>query len=96
MEDLKTHTKDKVSKPKLYKVMLLNDDFTPVEFVIDILIRVFNKGSEEAIELTYETHNKGRAIAGIYTLEVAETKAMIAEERARSKGHPFKLGLQPE
>lgn len=96
MEDLKTRTKDKLEKPKLFKAILLNDDYTPMDFVIAVLMKIFKRSSQEAYDLTMETHNKGRAIAGIYSKDVAETMAMAAEKSARAYGYPFRLGIEPE
>jgi ATP-dependent Clp protease adaptor protein ClpS len=96
MEDLLTEKKIKVEKPKMYKVVLVNDDYTPMDFVVEVLVHIFNKDTNEASRLTMETHNKGRAIAGTYTHDVAETKVTQAHDFARMNGHPFMLNMEPE
>lgn len=96
MEDLQTITRDKVQKPKLYKVILINDDYTTMEFVIEILVDVFKKSFNEAYDLTMETHNKGRAIAGIFSRDIAETMARSCEKKAKANGFPFRMGVEPE
>lgn len=88
--------KNKIKKPRLYKVIYLNDDYTTVNFVVDTLIKFFNKSFEEAISLAMNIHNKGTGVAGIYTLDVAETKANLTMDLARKNGFPLLLILEPE
>lgn len=83
-------------KPQLYKVVMLNDDYTPMEMVIDILKTVFNKAPEEANRLMIEVHNRGSAVCGIYTRDVAETKADMAIGFARREEHPLQCVLERE
>lgn len=92
--DLKTKSKSKTQKPKQYAVVMQNDDFTPMEFVVAILVRIFKKTAEEAEQLMMEVHKKGKGVAGIYTLEIAETKALIAEQYAVQNEHPFRLSVE--
>lgn len=94
MEDLLTKEKMKVDAPKSYNVVMINDDFTPMDFVIDILIGVFGKTLEEALALTFEVHNKGRGIAGTYTRDIAETKVTKAMDLAKAEEHPFRVEVQ--
>ena len=94
MEDLLTREKMKVEVPKRYNVVMINDDFTPMDFVIDILIALFGKTLEEAFALTLEVHNKGRGIAGTYTRDIAETKMARAMDIAKAEEHPFRLEVQ--
>lgn len=75
--------------PSLYKVILLNDDFTPMEFVVEILRTQFNKDHLQATEVMLTVHNVGRAVCGIYPLEIAETKVSIVVEMARKNGYPL-------
>lgn len=89
-------TINQVITPKMYKVVLLNDDYTPMEFVILILKRFFAKTDEEASRIMLEVHKKGAGIAGVFTLEVAEMKVMQCNQFARSRQHPFKTTLEPE
>ena len=81
----------KTSKPKHYKVVMFNDDYTSMEFVVDILINVFNKNSEAAKKIMTEVHENGKGIAGIYPYDIAVTKVSIAMAKAEDDGFPFKL-----
>jgi ATP-dependent Clp protease adaptor protein ClpS len=85
-----------VQVPKLWKVIFLNDDQTPMEFVIDVLTGVFKHNAERAKNLTLEIHNTGSAVAGVYTHEIAETKGQEATHLARSNGFPLTLALEQE
>jgi len=84
-------SKTKTSKPKHYKVVMFNDDYTSMEFVVDILINVFNKSSEAAEKIMTEVHVSGKGIAGIYPYDIAVTKVSIAMGKADDDGFPFKL-----
>ncbi|PIR31906.1 MAG: ATP-dependent Clp protease adapter ClpS [Alphaproteobacteria bacterium CG11_big_fil_rev_8_21_14_0_20_44_7] len=79
-----------LSKPSMYKVVLMNDDFTPMEFVVYILQKFFHKSHEEATGLTLQVHGEGAAVCGFYTRDVAETKAGIVNDFARKSQHPLK------
>lgn len=83
-------------KPPLYKVVLLNDDYTPMEFVIEILKGVFHKTQEEAFQLMMEVHNLGSAICGVYTRDIAETRADRALAVARMEEHPLQCLVERE
>lgn len=83
-------------KPQLYKVVMLNDDFTPMEMVVSILKNVFHKTQEEAARLMLEVHNRGSAVAGVFTRDIAETKADRAVEMARREEHPLQCVLERE
>lgn len=82
--------------PKMFKVLLLNDDFTPMEFVVLTLKRFFGKTEEQANEIMLSVHKKGSGLAGVFTYEVAEMKAMQANQFARSNQHPLKTVTEPE
>lgn len=82
--------------PKKYKVVLLNDDFTPMEFVVDILVRLFGKARDQAAKIMLDVHNSGKGIAGVYTHEIAETKARMVFELAQNHGHPLQADTEPE
>jgi ATP-dependent Clp protease adaptor protein ClpS len=86
----------RTQKPRLYKVLLLNDDFTPMDFVIHVLEKFFQKTSEEATAIMLDVHQKGMGVAGIYTLEIAEMKAMQSNQYSRLNQHPLKTTLDPE
>lgn len=87
----KQKNKVKIKKPKYYKVIMHNDDYTTMEFVIKILIKVFNKSFIDAEKIMIDVHKKGRGIAGIYSYDIAVTKVATAMSMAKSEGFPFKL-----
>lgn len=87
-------TSPKVKKPSMYKVLLLNDDFTPMDFVVEILQKFFSKTFQEASQVMLEVHNKGVGICGIYTYEVAETKVVQVLDHARANQHPLQSTLE--
>jgi ATP-dependent Clp protease adaptor protein ClpS len=88
--------KPKLQKPPFYKVLLLNDDFTPMEFVVVILQRFFHKSREEATRIMLHVHQKGLAVCGIFTREVAETKVSQVLDFAKEHRHPLKCTTEPE
>lgn len=83
-----------VEEPKKYKVLLHNDDYTTMEFVILVLEDVFNKTSAEAHDIMMKVHEKGVGICGIYCFEVAETKAQKVDVMAKNEGHPLKVSIE--
>jgi ATP-dependent Clp protease adaptor protein ClpS len=83
-------------EPSKYKVIVLNDDYTSVEFVIVMLITVFNYSQENALNLTLEIHNSGSAVAGVYSHEIAEQKIIEASSMAKSHGFPLVLKAEAE
>ncbi|HCW04029.1 MAG TPA: ATP-dependent Clp protease adaptor ClpS [Clostridium sp.] len=89
-------SKIKVKKPKHYKVIMHNDDYTTMEFVVYILIEVFNKSLKDANRIMMEVHEKGRGIAGIYPYDIAVSKTAIAMDAAEKEGYPFKLTVEEE
>jgi ATP-dependent Clp protease adaptor protein ClpS len=91
-----TKTKPKTKKPSLYRVVLLNDDFTPMEFVVYILERFFNKGRDDATQIMLHVHQKGVGICGVYTYEVAETKVTQVMNFARQHQHPLQCTMEKE
>jgi ATP-dependent Clp protease adaptor protein ClpS len=91
-----TKTRPKTKKPNLYKVLLLNDDFTPMEFVVLVLQRFFNKGHEDATRIMLHVHHKGVGICGVYTYEVAETKVTQVMDFSRQHGHPLQCTMEKE
>ena len=94
--DLVTKTRPKTQRPSLYKVLLLNDDFTPMEFVVHVLERFFNKSREEATRIMLHVHHKGVGVCGVFTLEVAETKVAQVMDFARRHQHPLKCTMAKE
>jgi len=91
---LATKTQAKTKKPDLYRVLLLNDDFTPMEFVIHILERFFRKSPEEATQIMLHVHNNGVGECGVYTYEVAETKVTQVMDFARKNQHPLQCVME--
>jgi ATP-dependent Clp protease adaptor protein ClpS len=88
-------TVPRVDTPKVYKVLLLNDDFTPMEFVIGVLKRFFAKSDDESTRIMLDVHQKGSGVAGVYSLESAEMKVMQVNQFARQNQHPLKSTLEP-
>jgi ATP-dependent Clp protease adaptor protein ClpS len=91
-----TRTKPKAKKPSLYKVLLLNDDYTPMEFVVLVLETVFSKSREDAYRVMLHVHQKGVGVCGVYTFEVAETKVTQVMDMARENGHPLQCTMEKE
>jgi ATP-dependent Clp protease adaptor protein ClpS len=91
---LKERSQEKTKEPALYGVVLLNDDYTPMQFVIDVLESVFQKSPAEAYRLMMQVHLSGRAVAGIYPWEVAETKVDTLMTRAHAAGHPLQATIE--
>lgn len=91
---IKQKDKVKIKKPKNYKVVMYNDDYTTMEFVINILVSVFNKRLMEAEKIMLDVHEKGKGLAGIYSHDIAITKVSTAMSMAKEKGFPFKLTVE--
>lgn len=86
----------KVEEPKLWKVIFLNDDHTPMDFVIATLTEIFKHTQETAKEITMQIHGEGSGIAGVYSFEIAEVKAVEATNLARTNGFPLQIKLEEE
>ena len=95
-EEVISESKDEVREPSMFRVLLHNDDYTTMEFVVEILITVFNKSPEEAVEVMLNVHRKGIGICGVYTYEVSETKVNIVHVLARENGFPLKCTMEKE
>ena len=93
---LATKTKVRTQRPSLYKVLLLNDDYTPMEFVVHVIERFFGKSREDATQIMLHVHHKGVGICGVYTFEVAETKVARVIEYARQNQHPLQCTMEKE
>jgi ATP-dependent Clp protease adaptor protein ClpS len=91
-----TRTRAKTKKPSLYKVLLLNDDYTPMEFVVHILETFFSKNREAAVEIMLHVHRHGVGICGVFTYEVAETKVAQVIEFSRRHQHPLQCTMEKE
>ena len=91
-----TQTRKKVSRPSRHKVLLYNDDYTPMEFVVQVLERIFEKSPSAATQLMLEIHKTGMGVAGVFVLEVAETKVVAVHRFAEERGYPLRAGVEKE
>jgi ATP-dependent Clp protease adaptor protein ClpS len=91
-----TRTEKKLKKPPLYKVLFHNDDYTTREFVVFVLQTVFHHDEQAATRIMWHVHKSGVGVAGVYTYEIAETKARKVEALARANEYPLKVSLEPE
>ena len=91
-----TKVRPRTKRPNLYRVLLLNDDYTPMEFVVHVLERFFQKGREEATRIMLHVHRRGVGVCGVYTYEVAETKVTQVIDFARRNEHPLQCTLEKE
>jgi ATP-dependent Clp protease adaptor protein ClpS len=91
-----TKEKPEVKKPNMYAVVLINDDYTPMEFVIYVLQTIFKKSYEEAKKIMLLVHNEGKGICGVYSLDIAETKANQVVEFSRVNQHPLECKVQKQ
>ena len=91
---IKTDTKNKVKKPSLYKVLILNDDYTPMEFLIYLLKIFFNKSNEEATKIMLHVHQNGIGVCGIFSFEIAETKVIQVLDTSRKNYHPLQCTME--
>ena len=91
-----TKTRPKTKKPNLYKVLLLNDDYTPMEFVVYVLEKFFHKNRDEAHQIMMHVHQKGVGVCGVFTYEVAETKVAQVMDLARQNQHPLQCRMEKE
>jgi ATP-dependent Clp protease adaptor protein ClpS len=89
-------TRQETKKPELYKVLLLNDDYTTMDFVVDVLETIFHKQPAEAHRIMMMVHTQGKGLCGLYPFEVAETKVATVIERARANGFPLLAAMEPE
>jgi ATP-dependent Clp protease adaptor protein ClpS len=91
-----TRTRAKTQRPPLYKVMLLNDDYTPMEFVVHVLERFFGVSHAQAVEIMLTVHRKGLAVVGVFSFEIAETKVTQVKDYARRNQHPLQCTMERE
>ncbi len=89
-------TRQETKKPELYKVLLLNDDYTTMDFVVEILEEVFHKQPAEAFRIMLQVHTQGKGLCGVYPFEVAETKVATVVDLARENGFPLRAAMEPE
>lgn len=91
-----TTPKSRTQRPKMYAVVLLNDDFTSMDFVVQILVQIFGHSVDKANAVMLDIHKRGKGVAGIYTHEIAETKALLVEANAQRHEYPLKGEVVPE
>ena len=89
-------TRPKTKRPAMFKVLMLNDDYTPMEFVVHVLERFFSKNREEATRIMMHVHQRGVGVCGVYTYEVAETKVTQVMDLARQSQHPLQCTIEKE
>lgn len=87
-------SKPRLQEPPMYKVILLNDDFTPMDFVVHVLSKFFAKSTEEATTIMLQVHHQGSGVAGIYSHEIAETKVYLVNDYSRKNKHPLKCVME--
>ena len=92
--EVQEKTRPKVREPKFYQVIMHNDDFTPMDFVVLLLEQIFHKEEPEAIRLMYTVHRSGKAAVGTYPYDIAVTKAQVGISMARAQGFPFRLTVE--
>lgn len=84
----------KTKRPPLYKVFLLNDDYTPMEFVVDVLMRFFGMGRDRATQVMLHVHTKGKGVCGVFTYEIAESKVDLVNDYSREHQHPLMCSME--
>lgn len=94
--ELLERTRQETKKPELYRVLLINDDYTTMDFVIEVLESIFHKQPAEAYRIMMAVHTQGKGLCGVYPHEVAETKVQAVIERARENGFPLLAAMEPE
>ena len=95
-EQVLSQTRDQTQEPPLYRVLIHNDDYTTMEFVVEVLMYVFNKSPETAAKIMMNVHQKGIGVCGVYTHEVAETKVNAVHNLARESGFPLRCSMEQE
>ena len=95
-EQIRSDTRDEVKEPPMYRVLLHNDDYTTMEFVVEILMYVFNKSPESAAKIMMNGHKKGIGVCGVFPHEIAETKVDTVHNLARESGYPLRCSMEQE
>lgn len=92
--ELKNRNKTEIQEPKRYKVIMHNDDYTPMDFVVQVLIEIFKKEKDAAVRIMFQVHRGGRAVVGIYSYDIANTKIKTVMSLAKNEGYPFRLTME--
>lgn len=95
-ESVVTRTRQRTRKPRLYRVLLHNDDFTTMDFVVEVLMQIFHKSEAEAVHIMLTVHHKQVGVAGVFTRETAESKVDRVHRYARESQHPLRCSMEPE
>lgn len=93
---VKEFVETKVDKPKMYHVVIFNDDYTTMDFVVEVLVDIFHKSAVEATKIMMDVHEKGKGVVGTYPYEIACTKVMQVEEKAAQNEFPLRAGIEGE
>lgn len=93
-EDLETKVEDELERPPMYKVLLHNDDYTTMEFVVEVLQEIFHKTAAEATRIMLIVHKSGKGLCGVFTEDIAETKVEIVHHLARKNGFPLRCSME--
>jgi ATP-dependent Clp protease adaptor protein ClpS len=96
LEQVESRSSQRTARPPLYKVLLHNDNFTTMEFVVEVLVAIFHRSEGDAVRVMLEVHNNGIGVAGVYAFEIAETKAAKVMQLAREREFPLMCSLQEE
>lgn len=94
--DVSVKEKIKIQLPKQYKVIILNDDYTPFDFVVEVIMQVFNKNEREALQIMQHAHRNGEAMCGIFSKEIADLKVMLIKDMATAEGFPLQAEVQED
>jgi ATP-dependent Clp protease adaptor protein ClpS len=91
-----SEVKEDVATPRLFRVLMHNDDYTTMEFVVAVLMSIFGKAQDDAVRIMLNVHQRGVGMCGVYTAEIAETKIATVHERAQENGYPLRCSMEPE
>jgi ATP-dependent Clp protease adaptor protein ClpS len=94
--NIKEESKIKVQKPQMYRVFLINDDYTTMDFVVEVIVKIFHKSVSESTKIMLDVHKLGKGVVGRYTYDIAETKITQVEFMAKERGFPLKAGMEIE
>jgi len=95
-EDVATETEEDVKPPPMYRVLMHNDDYTTMDFVVGILMSIFGKEAEDAVRIMLNVHQNGYGVCGVYTEDIASTKIATVHSRAQSAGYPLRCSMEPD